>query len=67
MSKKKVTDMIGMVDGHVPFIWKKLAAKLLQFQNYHIHVVVTGKSINRGAGFGLDKCVQCILYFKTPE
>ena len=40
------------VVGHVPFDWSALAAKYLQFQNHHIHVVVTGKQVN--LDFGLE-------------
>ena len=51
------------VVGHVPFNWSKLAAKFLQFPNHRIRVIVTGKQVNRSAGFGLKIPVDyCIFY-----
>ena len=47
--------------GNIPFDWSKLAAKFLQFPNHHIHVVVTGKRVNRGAGFGVEIPVDYIF------
>ena len=47
---------------HVPFNWSKLATKFLQFPNHRICVAVTGKRVNRGAGFGPEIPVECIFY-----
>ena len=33
--------------------WSKVASKFLQFTNYHNHVEVTRKGVNRGIGIGL--------------
>ena len=43
---------------HVPFNWSNLAAWFLQFSNHCTHVVVTGKRVNQGAAFGLEKPVD---------
>ena len=37
-----------------PLNWSKVASKFLQFTNYHIHVKVTRKRVNRGIGLGLE-------------
>ena len=47
---------------HVSFNWGKLAAKFLQFLNYHVRVVVTGARVNRGAEFGLVIPLDYIFY-----
>ena len=39
--------------GMFHFNWSKLAAKILQFPNHRICVVVTGKRVKRGLRFGL--------------
>ena len=50
------------VVGHVPFCWSRVATKFLQFPNHQIHVTVTRKRVNRGAGFGLEIPVNYIFY-----
>ena len=46
--------LLKKVVGHVPLYWSKLAFKFLQFQIHSIHVAVTGKRVNRGAGLDLE-------------
>ena len=50
------------VVGRVPFNWRKLSAKFLRSPNHCIHVVVTVKRVNQGAGFGLEITVDYIFY-----
>ena len=59
--------------GHVQYFRGVLANKYLKFLNYHIRVVVTGKSVNRGIGLGQEIPVnyffhgdnRVIKWFKT--
>ena len=54
--------LLKKVVGHVPLYWSKLAFKFLQFQNHSIHIAVTGKRVNRGAGLGLEIPVDYFCY-----
>ena len=40
--------------GHVPLYWSELADTFLKFPNHHIHVVLTGKIVNRGISIALE-------------
>ena len=40
--------------GHVALHWNKKVSKFLQFINYHVRVVMTGKRVNRRVGLGLE-------------
>ena len=40
--------------GHVPLNWSKEASKFLQLTNQGVRVEVTGKTVNRGVGLGLE-------------
>ena len=47
--------------GHVLLNWSKVTSKFLQFTNHHIRVEVTGKSVNRSVGLGLEITVNYFL------
>ena len=47
---------------HVPFNWSEMTAELLHFPNNRIRVVLIGKRVNRGAGFGLEIPVDYNFY-----
>ena len=47
--------------GYVLLNWRKLASKFLQFTNHDIRVEVTGKTVNRGVGLGLEIPVDYFL------
>ena len=53
--------MSEMFVEHVPFNWSKFASKFLQFPNPRIRVVLTGKQVNRSAGFYLEMLVDYIF------
>ena len=42
------------VVGHVPFLYSSKFKKFLSLPNHTIRVLVTGKRINRGAGYDLE-------------
>ena len=44
--------------GNVPLNWSKVFFKLVQFTNHHVRVEVTGKTVNRGFGLGLEMQVN---------
>ena len=50
------------VVGDVPLYWSELANKFLKFPSHHIRVVVTGKTVNRRIGLGLERG-QLITFF----
>ena len=49
------------VVGHVPFLYSSLFKKFLSLPNHTIRVLVTGKRINRGAGYGLEIPVDYVF------
>ena len=50
-----------LIVGHVPFLYSSLFKKFLSLPNHTIRVLVTGKRINRGAGYGLEIPVDCVF------
>ena len=49
------------VVGHVPFLYSSTFKKFLSLPNHTIGLLVTGKRINRGAGYGLETPVKYVF------
>ena len=49
------------VVGHVPFLYSSTFKKFLSLQNHTMRVLVTGKRINRVAGYGLEIPVEYVF------
>ena len=49
------------VVGHVPFLYSSTFKKFLSLPNHTIRVLVTGKRINLGAGYGLEIPVEYVF------
>ena len=49
------------VVGHVPFLYSSTFKKILSLPNGTIKVLVTGKRINRGAGYALEIPVEYVF------
>ena len=49
------------VVGHVPFLYSSTFKKFLSLPNRTIKVLVTGKRINLGAGYGLEIPVEYVF------
>ena len=49
------------VVGHVPFSYSSTFKKFLSLPNHTIRVLVTGKRINRGVGYGLEIPVEYVF------
>ena len=50
------------VDGHVPFLYSSTFKKFLSLPNRTTRALVTGKRINRGAGYGLEIPAEYVFY-----
>ena len=49
------------VGGHIPFLYSSTFKKFLFLPNHTIRVLVTGKRINRGTGYGLEIPVEYVF------
>ena len=50
--------------GHVPANFSKLFSRFLDFPHHTIRAEVTGRRVNRGAGYGLEIPVRYTFYGK---